>query len=294
MYSSESLLTYVTLFILQRFVQITCLIDPFLLFPPLKQCYCGVANDNKTRDVDALKIIGGTVTGYHEFPWSVQVLHKNLTVCGGTIISDLFVLTAAHCYRNDFKQTRLKVIIGQHDMCSNNNDVTVLSVRKIIQHEEYDIRTYYADIMLLKLSMRMTFSKFIAPICLPRFKFDVQQLYFGRRGVIVGWGVFEIDSLALSCEPRKVYVPILSKNQCGNVTYTSAVFCAGYLEGGTGFCDGDSGGPFMLRNDYGQYEVIGITSNSFGCAEQGQPGVYTDVTAFLPWILRHVYGSKWC
>ncbi|KAK9704618.1 Trypsin [Popillia japonica] len=271
------------------------LIPPFYLFPPpTKRCFCGISNENRTRDYEFLKIIGGTVADYHEFPWLVQLQYRNRTVCGGAIISDLFVLTAAHCYRNDFVQTDLKIAVAQHDMCSNNNEVNLLSVNRVVQHEDFDIRTYYADIMLLKLSMRLGFNKFIRPICLPRSRLDLQGVYYGRRGLIAGWGIYEDESLALSCEPRKVYVPISSKNQCNATGSVSSIFCAGYIEGGSGFCDGDSGGAFHLKNDYGQYEFVGIISNSVGCGQPGQPGQYTDVGLFLPWIFKRIYGSRFC
>lgn len=270
-----------------------CLIDPVYLFPSYKQCACGVPNDNKTRDKGYLKIIGGEETGYHEYPWLVQLQHDGRIICGGSIISDLFVVSAAHCYRNDFEQTKFKVIVGQHDSCTDNNDVTIISVRKVLQHEDFDIRTFSADIMLLKLSLRLTFSKYISPLCLPRYGLNIQRLYYGRKGVIIGWGIFQDLSLTISCIPRKAFVPIVSKSMC-NSSYASTLFCAGYPEGGVGFCEGDSGGGLLLRNDYGQYELIGIISNSLGCAKPGHYGFYTDVTIFLPWLLGNIYGSKWC
>ncbi|XP_022904677.1 proclotting enzyme-like [Onthophagus taurus] len=178
-------------------------------------------------------------------------------------------------------------------MCHPNNEITTFSIKKIIRHEHFDINTYYADIMLLHLSMKIRFNYSVRPICLPNLGISgVSEIYSNRKGVVAGWGSTNAFSLLYSCIPNKLALPIFAQKDC-NAT-ASTLFCAGFVGGGRDTCKGDSGSPFQIRNLYKRYELIGIVSSGIGCALPGNPGQYTDVSLFVPWIIKHLSKYSYC
>ncbi|MCL4140775.1 UNVERIFIED_CONTAM: hypothetical protein GTU68_028093, partial [Idotea baltica] len=90
---------------------------------------------------------------------------------------------------------------------------------------------------------------------------------------------------------QEVEVPVISTKECRKRTIflplyriTEDMFCAGYDRGGRDACLGDSGGPLMCQKLDGRWEVMGVTSNGYGCARPHRPGVYTKVVNYLSWI----------
>ncbi|KAJ8984891.1 hypothetical protein NQ317_002731 [Molorchus minor] len=115
------------------------------------------------------KIIGGTEYDPHKYPWLAALVYNESFFCGGSIITELYVISAAHCLTNRYDQDLLKVSVGEHNRCKSNTKTTLFSVNKIIRHKRFDRETYFADIMLLKLSMSISFNRYVQPICLPKF-----------------------------------------------------------------------------------------------------------------------------
>lgn len=268
-----------------------------------------MANYNKSP-----RIVGGSDLRPHEFPWLALILYNGTYTCAGSVVSDLYVLTATHCLPSGFERERLKVKLAEHDTCKQDGVTTVFSVGKIVKHPLYNKEDFTADLTLLRLSMRITFGKYVRPICLPKYsEFNVKFLFFwfalarfvisgvngrgdsrygGRSALVIGWGKLRYGAENLPCTPKKLPVPILDRQKC-NENVSWSLFCAGYLDGRGDSCQGDSGGPLQVKNSE-RYELVGVVSNGIGCALPGIPGLYTDVLAFVPWITRHISDSYYC
>lgn len=274
---------------------------------PLLPNVCG-------RDLSQ-RLLGGERTELDEFPWMTLLEYQKpngkSTACGGVLISQRYVLTAAHCIKGkDLPPTwrLVSVRLGEYDTdterdciqdggnnTGNNvkqacaDDPVTVGVEEQIAHEEYrpQSRDQRYDIALLRLSRNVTFTNYIKPICLP------SNLSTGSRLYVAGWGKTETRSA--SNVKLKLQLPLADKEECDE-TYANAgvrlgfgQICAGGQRGKDS-CRGDSGGPLMsverVADGSGKWTAVGIVS--FGpspCGMQGWPGVYTKVTDFVPWIL---------
>ncbi|XP_014467233.1 PREDICTED: trypsin-1-like [Dinoponera quadriceps] len=130
-------------------------------------CECG----RKDLFRPASRIIGGREAYRNEFPWMASIISVNRSgqhICGASVINDRYVITAAHCIPFGFDKDDLKVSVGTHSSCQWDETTTIFSVEEIFPHPSYDRQTNFADIMLVKLMMRITFNQYVKPICLPK------------------------------------------------------------------------------------------------------------------------------
>ncbi|XP_037792948.1 venom serine protease 34-like, partial [Penaeus monodon] len=144
-------------------------VNPSTKPPTTGACQCGVANPTR--------IVGGEeVQPAHKYPWQIGLKYEggNGYWCGGAVINDRYILTAAHCLfdseGNQESAEGLVVGVGDHLMSSTSDDVAateLISVEKVILHPQYNKQTFDNDIALLKLSKVLTFSTEVRPVCLP-------------------------------------------------------------------------------------------------------------------------------
>lgn len=265
-------------------------LPPTQSLQPTHSCSCGVRND-------ATRIIGGSLTKVHEFPWQVAIVgyYQIRPFCGASIISDQWLLTAAHCAQEMHHDDQ--VMLGEHNWKHASSSVVTLrrNIAKIIKHPDYNTRPMDSDVALLKLSAPIDFSQYknaIAPICLPPADVSFEK----KIGIVTGWGVIKFGGTQ-STVLRAVKVPIMNNENCKK-SYGSYVtenmICAGYAQGGKDACQGDSGGPMVVKDANGQNVLAGVVSWGLKCARPHYPGVYTKVNNFLPWIHRHIEGSNTC
>ncbi|XP_066942638.1 trypsin-like [Macrobrachium rosenbergii] len=261
--------------------------------PPITGgCRCGRRNPGK-------RIVGGVATRVHEYPWQVGLTNKNLKrpYCGGSIISDEWILTAAHCVRGVIV-SNIIVVLGEHNW-GTAADTSYTSRRTVVTsiiHPSYDTKTQNNDVALLQLSTPITFTNDnkIAPVCLP----TKQNAYENVEAIVTGWGTTSSGGKQ-TFELNEVTIPTMSNNECRKSygSYiTGNMICAGLPEGGKDSCQGDSGGPMVTGSDSaGKFMVqIGVVSWGYGCAYSHYPGVYTRVTNYLSWISDRTSGSKTC
>lgn len=161
------------------------------------------------------------------------------------------------------------------------------AISEVCMHESYDTVTYNNDIALLRLSTPLSgFNETMSPVCLPS---SSSSFPVGKVCSVTGWGKTSQDDFRVSNKLRVAHVPIIDhakcKEQYGSKGYvvTDHMICAGYSEGKIDSCKGDSGGPFVCKQN-GRYFLVGATSWGVGCAQAGKPGVYTDIKDYLPWI----------
>lgn len=247
------------------------------------------------------------MTPAHKLPWVVGIVPENLDayVCSGSILNDLYVITAAHCL---YQQSRpfdllqpsdVKAAIGDHDQYSTVDDIPdvtkIVDVEEIIVHMNYDFFDVKYDIALLKLSEPLSFeNKAVRPVCLPC---NANNMYTGMTATAAGWGNTVEYATSQPALLMEVNVTIMEPDCRGIVindnVITEDMICAGVDGGGKDACGGDSGGPLTVIVD-GRHILVGLTSFGEGCARPDKPGVYTRVTSFLDFILENISDGRFC
>ncbi|PNF38228.1 hypothetical protein B7P43_G12389 [Cryptotermes secundus] len=232
------------------------------------------------------RIVGGTDAELHEFPWQVAIFLDDLFFCGGALINDQFVLTAAHCLMTrDTPIEDLVVQLGDHDLTSpNETDHVTRGVEAVLFHSHFHPFLLTNDIALLHLDEPVAFSRSIQPVCLP----DPGEMYTGRRSEVVGWGITAFPMGEPSPVLQKLEVDTLSNYQCSRIIEEPiglGMLCAA-PSSLQGTCFGDSGGPLTTEDPDGSHVLIGVVSFGVtGCAViPAFPDLYTRVSEYLKWI----------
>ncbi|CAL4104491.1 unnamed protein product, partial [Meganyctiphanes norvegica] len=245
-------------------------IDP-KTFLPNTFCRCGIRFNNK--------IVNGENTTIESFPWQVglSISRVNFTYCGGSIINDRFILTAAHCVEDKLPED-IHVRFAE----TNRDGDAEIAMVKNIYIKDYTEYTHH-DIALIEIEEPIYFSAVKMPVCLPP---NGKQEFAGIEAIVTGWGRLEWNG-ELADVLQKVSVDVMSTKECekksqykGNQVHKK-IICAGARKKDA--CQGDSGGPLVYQiGDY--YEQIGIVSWGIKCAKKEYPGIYTKVSAYRNWI----------
>ncbi|CAG0879251.1 unnamed protein product [Darwinula stevensoni] len=260
---------------------------------------------------------GGKPSEIEEWPWQAAIYDVKAQdfVCGGALIQEQWVLTAAHCVRPGIPflsdpKTDFVVHLGKHHRADTEDDeyVQIRQVSHIFQHKDYSKENYDSDIALLKLAKPSVLTERVQLICLPT-KYDVsdENLQDGMLGWVAGWGNdgSDLQTAVLT----EVQLPVISNRLCrrdttnftgdftATRTLTSNMFCAGHstntsLEDYRTVCPGDSGSPmvFLSNASHDSYWTVeGIVSHFFqketcNLRRPGQYGVFTRVNRFTRWI----------
>ncbi|XP_018520967.1 ST14 transmembrane serine protease matriptase a [Lates calcarifer] len=247
-----------------------------------ENCDCGRSMFKTSR------IVGGQDAEEGEFPWQVSLHVKSYGhVCGASIISPNWLVTAAHCVQDDGR-TRYsqpgtwEAYLGLHTQRNVNSAVVKRNLKQIIPHPNYNAYTFDNDIALMELESPVSYSDYIRPICLPASQHDFPV---GNTVWITGWGATREGGFAASVL-QKAQVRIINHSVCNNLMggqLTSRMLCAGVLTGGVDACQGDSGGPLSSPSSTRMF-LAGVVSWGDGCARRNKPGIYTAVTKFRGWI----------
>ncbi len=238
----------------------------------------------------APRIVGGSPIDITSAPWQVLLRINNATQCGGAIISDTWILTAAHCM-NGVSPSQVEAFVGVTDQNHLSRDHLV-QVSQVIVNPGWNSTTYSNDLALIGLAAPITTSTSVQPVALPLVQDANAWPAAGEQATISGWGT---TTLSGSSSPllRAATVQILSSPtdpKCGE--YGSSFVpgnhvCAGMPQGGVDACQGDSGGPLTVAYN-GAAVLAGIVSSGSGCADPKYPGLYTRITSFLPWLRQYV------
>ncbi|XP_048824087.1 LOW QUALITY PROTEIN: transmembrane protease serine 4 [Lagopus muta] len=224
------------------------------------------------------RVLGGRPAAIEAWPWQVSLRYRGEHICGGSIIDPRWILTAAHCFRNNPIIPSWRVKAGSHVL----SGPATLTVEKVFLAERMPTSPNNNDIALVKLQVPLRISDSTKPICLPYFD---EELEPGTPLWVIGWGYTQQNG-KLSETLQQAEVRLSSVQRCNLEAYhgkvTQKMLCAGLPEGGVDTCQGDSGGPLLYSNRH--WQVVGIVSWGFGCGTPSTPGVYTSVRMYLDWI----------
>uniref|UniRef100_A0A5F5PYP6 Coagulation factor IX n=1 Tax=Equus caballus TaxID=9796 RepID=A0A5F5PYP6_HORSE len=238
--------------------------------------------DNIT-EFDLNRVVGGENAKPGQFPWQVLLHGKIAAFCGGSIINEKWVVTAAHCIEPGVKIT---VVAGEHNTEEIDHTEQKRNVIRAIPHHSYNatLNKYNHDIALLELDKPLTLNSYVTPICVADKDYTNIFLKFGS-GYVSGWGrVFSRGRSASILQHLKV--PLVDRATClrsTKFTIHNNMFCAGFHEGGKDSCQGDSGGPHVTEVE-GTSFLTGIISWGEECAVKGKYGIYTKVSRYVNWI----------
>ncbi|KAJ8046319.1 Coagulation factor X [Holothuria leucospilota] len=239
-----------------------------------------------------VSIVGGRKAIYGSAPWTARLYDRNTRehFCGGSIVNNLWVITAAHCItETGISTSSLMVRLGDYDTRLTDDSEIPLGVDEIIISEGFDESTFDKDIALIKLSTPVyLFTDYIRPICLPNVTLARRLYKVGNQGKVTGWG------RGTGAGPLPRYLaeerfPLVGKKGCKASTdypVTLNMFCAGHSQGSA--CTGNSGSPFALEYR-GRWYLFGIVSWGEGCAQVGKYGFYTKVSKMLDWVNGYIY-----
>ncbi|XP_067942013.1 ovochymase-like [Watersipora subatra] len=260
--------------------------------PPFDQGDCGVLPPAVALIGGKPRIVGGDEAARHSWPWqvSLRTVSSNFHFCGGSIISERWIATAAHCVDGDSPST-LKITSGEHDKGTSSGREMDHAVEKIIMHEGYDGNGagFPNDIALVKLQQPMRFDDYRNAICLA----DEDEVFVGDHNCfITGWGNTQGtgDDEVLNELSVNVWEQAECRNVWGSTYVNSGHICVG--TGDTGACNGDSGGPLACqktRDGVTRWILAGATSwGRTGCQTAGYPSVYSRISYFRSWLMGTV------
>ncbi|KAI4572025.1 hypothetical protein MJG53_014131 [Ovis ammon polii x Ovis aries] len=229
------------------------------------------------------RIVNGEDAVPGSWPWQVSLqTSSGFHFCGGSLISEDWVVTAAHCR---VRKGHL-VVAGVSDQGSEEEAGQVLRVAEVLtvfEHPQWDLRAVRNDVALLKLAAPARLSAAVAPVCLPSTDTSFPA---GSLCTVTGWGKTRYNAFDTPDKLQQATLPILSNADCEEFwgsKITDVMICAG--ASGISSCMGDSGGPLVCQKD-GAWTLAGIVSWGSSRCSPFLPGVYARVTKFIPWILE--------
>nr|XP_020477488.1 mannan-binding lectin serine protease 1 isoform X2 [Monopterus albus] len=296
----------------------------------LPNCLPACGQPSRTLPPQVKRIVGGWSAEPGLFPWQILLSVEDLSRVpedrwfgSGALLSESWVLTAAHVLRSRRRDTSIvpvapehvKVFLGLHN-ARDKRLATNRSVEEIFLHPDFQPNNYNNDIALLKLKDRVELNKVIRPVCLPPAQNtdDPPTPLPNSLGIIAGWGISNPNSSmssshgdppTLTSDPaatadlgvtsdllQYVKLPVVPQDECQasytsrsvNYNITNNMFCAGFFEGGRDTCLGDSGGAFVMEDqDRQRWLVFGLVSWG-GPEECGSQRVYGVYTRVAKYV----------
>ncbi|XP_026567922.1 serine protease 27-like [Pseudonaja textilis] len=252
------------------------------------------------KSLISTRIVGGQPASEGSWPWQAGFSLLNVTFCGGTLINENWVLTAAHCFiwiPEDIKG--IFVGLGDHQLTNPSNNSEKFAIRQIIPHPNYTGNDNMFDIALVELNSTVKFTKYILPMCLPESSVKFPD---NTSCWVTGWGsttsrgdlnplqtLQEVELFIINTDICNSAYNLLNISILPHSPVMPSMICAGSFNGGKDSCQGDSGGPMVCKCDESDnWLLAGIVSWGAGCGMAGVPGVYTSVAYYADWIQLHI------
>ncbi|XP_006156590.1 transmembrane protease serine 6 [Tupaia chinensis] len=243
-----------------------------------QHCDCGLQGPSS-------RIVGGAVSSEGEWPWQASLQVRGRHICGGALIADRWVVTAAHCFQEDSMASPAlwTVFLGKVWQNSRWPGEVSFKVSRLLLHPYHEEDSHDYDVALLQLDHPVVRSATVHPVCLPA------RSHFFEPGLhcwITGWGALH-EGGPTSNALQKVDVQLIPQDLCSEAyryQVTPRMLCAGYRTGNKDACQGDSGGPLVCKEPSGRWFLAGLVSWGLGCGRPNYFGVYTRITGVVGWI----------
>ncbi|XP_072341536.1 serine protease 27-like [Scyliorhinus torazame] len=253
----------------------------------LVQAVCG-------KPVYSSRIVGGKDAEHGNWPWMVSIHIFNQHICGGTLISNAWVLTSANCI--DIKKlTSYIVYFGRHKQEDKNPNEIYSTIKSVFAHQLFNSHNLDYNIALLRINQSIMYTDYIMPVCLPA---STLQVHCTAKMWITGWGDIGPTTHPVIPETLAVVdIEMIKRSKCQakyqkmtrdlSLRITDRMLCAGSEDGSKDACHGDSGGPLVTHYN-GLWVQFGIVSFAKGCGNPELPAIYTDVAFFQSWLKKLV------
>uniref|UniRef100_A0A8C6ZYV2 Acrosin n=1 Tax=Nothoprocta perdicaria TaxID=30464 RepID=A0A8C6ZYV2_NOTPE len=267
---------------------------------------CGVRTVSSYNNT--MRVVGGWNAQPGSWPWivSIQVPWAEGTghICGGSLITAEWVLTAAHCFINASYVELWRLVIGTSNLYELGPEAQVRYIKTLIIHEHYNNVTHVHDLALLQLDQPVQCNYYVQLACVADSSVQVSKLspcYVGGWGAMYEGGEFPTSAGVPKILPyilQEALVNLIDIRICNRSDWNAWIIekthlCAGFPQGGTGTCQGDSGGPLICKDQIGDfYWLVGVTSWGKGCARPQLPGVYSSVQHYYNWIVSHISAAQ--
>ncbi|XP_022654104.1 proclotting enzyme-like isoform X2 [Varroa destructor] len=264
----------------------------------LNEADCGREFSRRFRIINGVQAVEGA------HPWLVAIFSNNYFVCGGALITNRYVLTAAHCFNPESQKFPLNLrsffAIGGTNALTDEAKRITRRLCRVAIHKNYKPENFYNDIAIAELNEPVDVSgKWVRTICLPPVTDRAEDIN-NKKFTIAGWGSTQRDITNLTMQLLEIRVTGGSNSACKDqfkdyiLINTNIQMCAGDIEKNVkDACQGDSGGPLIRLAQDGRYRVEGVTSFGVGCAVKGMPfGGYARVSVYSSWIEKIINSMK--
>ncbi|XP_076645366.1 chymotrypsin-1-like [Halictus rubicundus] len=216
------------------------------------------------------KIVGGSPAEEGQYPYQASLRYRGRHFCGGSVLNERWILTAAHCL-SGFNDNGITVVLGTNKLDDGGD---MYQSEKIVVHPKYSSALIRNDIGVIKVSKKIVFGDKVMPVELPNENFSK----IDYPATLSGWGTTSYPGEAPN-ELQHIELSVIDQKQCLNASFriTNDNICT-LNKRGEGACHGDSGGPLVADS-----KQIGVVSWGIPCA-RGRPDVFTRVYSYTSWI----------